>query len=1139
MGVESATTTRRSVSKVLQTPPSVSSVVITETHPMQNFYTDATPPPKPIDQFAPYLSQKLTKKRQEKIEKIKGTPIKEKPSFALQSVRTSSQLTSPRSRKVVKEDTYSLFEIEKVDTGRNNEKYLHHLKMEETFDKIVSNSSTDALHKLVEVTLQYYYLADAVYFYHDIASVKTLYCPSKTNTVPHGAGTAGFTQFSREILNVATISLHESYSPQYEGNMIPPDSHLLSFPLFDVSNNVKAVVQVVRSKNSQIFNNVDEEFAKYFQDKCKKYSPWMFQPLVDDMMISELIQTTRLRQFIEKVSEKLTKIFNCHDAELWAYNTQSNIVSKFTTTADVPTDVPASEAGIAGFSLRKQVPVSVTSARVHSAFFQKSDINGDFSVLSIPIRDQDSPMIYSVVLRGKRLPRFFTEHDELNSAMSAERSHQQLEDSMKKQGDLKMLLEVAEILSGELKFEDLIPKIMSKACDLVKASRCSLFIANDARDKLITAFSGGVKGGIEVPFRSGVVGACATTAEVVNVKDAYEDPRFNRTQDLKTGFRTVTILCVPIFDKKGQVKGVTEMINKIDGFFTDEDSRLIEIFNVFTGISLDNAQLYRAALDLSLHLRTFMDISQTITQTSSAKKILEDILKSTRQVLSAVTGAIYIVEENGVAEKPTVIDEDYQSKVEYFARLKSESEHEVQVSVKRAIIMRLIRGKQPGQTDLSADEVLRNELVNKTINQRQSIIQNDNEKAEKSAMAVPIISTDKVILGAVVMQWKKNSPAFNYDDLRLLESYSLFLSICLERSAIKRLALVGGAEVEMISFIPNTEREMLGVPPKLSVDNTEREMIQSINFDANLFEGFGLFRVVFDICNEFEIFKEFKITSETLFRMLHSCRESYNNVPYHNFIHAVDVLQFATFIMRKMKNDLTKFEILALIVSCLFHDANHDGFTNAYNVEAQTPLGILFKNQSVLETHHCTVCIDVISRRDSNVFKNVDELSKMWQLVIDLILSTDMARHFDIMSILKDIVDNNKNWRNEGNLRLTVLQMIIKLSDISSVGRSFELADRWCGVLCEEFFRQGDLEKAAGMKYTSPINDRDHLDRANSQIGFYRNVCLPFFEISSKIIPDFSLPIDNLMHNLDEWKTRTTRPTLPLSLLIPPPPPPV
>ena len=85
------------------------------------------------------------------------------------------------------------------------------------------------------------------------------------------------------------------------------------------------------------------------------------------------------------------------------------------------------------------------------------------------------------------------------------------------------------------------------------------------------------------------------------------------------------------------------------------------------------------------------------------------------------------------------------------------------------------------------------------------------------------------------------------------------------------------------------------------------------------------------------------------------------------------------------------------------------------------------------------------------------------------------------------------------------------------MSRPFELADRWCAALCEEFFRQGDLEAARGMKYTSDLNDREHLNKESSQIGFYKSVCLPLYQAVAKVLPYLEINVHQVESNLSAW----------------------
>ena len=175
-----------------------------------------------------------------------------------------------------------------------------------------------------------------------------------------------------------------------------------------------------------------------------------------------------------------------------------------------------------------------------------------------------------------------------------------------------------------------------------------------------------------------------------------------------------------------------------------------------------------------------------------------------------------------------------------------------------------------------------------------------------------------------------------------------------------------------------------------------------------------------------------------------------------------------------------------------------------------------------METHHCSIAIQVLSREECNLLEalNQEEYITIWNLIIQFILATDMARHFEILKKFNDIYDGGDFTMQRSDHRLMLLQMVLKCGDISNVSRPFELADRWCDVLCEEFFRQGDLEAAQGMEYTSDNNDRAHLNKPKSQIGFYTFVCLPMFQAAGKAVPALDVNMRQVVSNLSVWKKK-------------------
>jgi hypothetical protein len=311
------------------------------------------------------------------------------------------------------------------------------------------------------------------------------------------------------------------------------------------------------------------------------------------------------------------------------------------------------------------------------------------------------------------------------------------------------------------------------------------------------------------------------------------------------------------------------------------------------------------------------------------------------------------------------------------------------------------------------------------------------------------------------------------------------------------------------------------------LDEERLSQVFSLNFDAPLFDGSGHLKVIWAIFDSFNLLERFKVTNERLFKFVSAISASYKKVPYHNWRHAVDVTQFVQYEVKlvKLQEVVTAQELFGLMVSAICHDANHDGFTNTYNEKAETPLGILFKNQSVMETHHCAIAIDIISKEDSNIFAMLDpdEYKAMWTMIIAMILSTDMAKHFPFLNETAAKLDKAPLDPTDPNDRYIMMNLILKCADISNVSRPFEMANKWCDVLCEEFFRQGELESTHGMEYTSPLNDRAHLDKAKSQIGFYTHVCLPLYQMGARAMPALQVNVDQVLSNLAIWKGDQTQ----------------
>ena len=155
------------------------------------------------------------------------------------------------------------------------------------------------------------------------------------------------------------------------------------------------------------------------------------------------------------------------------------------------------------------------------------------------------------------------------------------------------LLEVTNAIASELHLDALLTKIISVTTSMLEADRSSLFLYDKKTNELWSRVAEGLQSKeIRIPSSAGIAGACFTSGETINIPDAYADPRFNPAVDKKTGYRTRTILCMPVVNKEGEKLGVVQVLNKKHGSFAPIDEKRLKAFTAQAAIALENAKLF-------------------------------------------------------------------------------------------------------------------------------------------------------------------------------------------------------------------------------------------------------------------------------------------------------------------------------------------------------------------------------------------------------------------------------------------------------------------------------------------------------------------------------------------------------------------
>ncbi|KAJ8261866.1 hypothetical protein GJAV_G00159350 [Gymnothorax javanicus] len=347
-----------------------------------------------------------------------------------------------------------------------------------------------------------------------------------------------------------------------------------------------------------------------------------------------------------------------------------------------------------------------------------------------------------------------------------------------------------------------------------------------------------------------------------------------------------------------------------------------------------------------------------------------------------------------------------------------------------------------------------------------------------------------------------------------------------------------------------TEGKPILAPDPLVMEELDPLMSQLNNWNFPIFNlvekthgkrGCILSQVSYRLFEDTGLFETFKIPVQEFMNYFHALESGYRDIPYHNRIHATDVLHAVWYLTTQAVpglpslNDhgsasdsdsdsgithshmgflvsktyavsedgygclsglIPALELMALYVAAAMHDYDHPGRTNAFLVATSAPQAVLYNDRSVLENHHAASAWTLfMSSPEYNFLLNLDhmEFKRFRFLVIEAILATDLKKHFDFLAEFNakvgDDVGTGIDWSNE-NDRLLVCQMCIKLADINGPLKCKDLHLQWTEGIVNEFYEQGDEESSLGLPI-SPFMDRSAPQLAKLQESFITHIVGP------------------------------------------------
>ena len=288
-----------------------------------------------------------------------------------------------------------------------------------------------------------------------------------------------------------------------------------------------------------------------------------------------------------------------------------------------------------------------------------------------------------------------------------------------------------------------------------------------------------------------------------------------------------------------------------------------------------------------------------------------------------------------------------------------------------------------------------------------------------------------------------------------------------------------------------------------------------------------------------------------------------DSTPYHNYWHVTDVMHTVYIMLTRFRAGalLSPSEILGLVVAALCHDLEHPGLGNSYQVNAQTELALRYNDTSVLESHHAALASVVV--RDSTLFggllPHVGRAAR--KVMLSAILATDMTCHFGLTSDLRGVAERHvkrmqyltgasrvakvctaaelaahgSHYGIEGTDtrpaegyelaasipaadREIVYKTLLHAAGISNPAKSWALCRLWSDRVVDEFFQQGDREKAEELP-VSPNMDRDNTNQAKMSLNFIDFIVAPLFVAMTTLLPPMQEACDSLAANRANWES--------------------
>uniref|UniRef100_A0A7N6B138 cGMP-specific 3',5'-cyclic phosphodiesterase n=1 Tax=Anabas testudineus TaxID=64144 RepID=A0A7N6B138_ANATE len=702
------------------------------------------------------------------------------------------------------------------------------------------------------------------------------------------------------------------------------------------------------------------------------------------------------------------------------------------------------------------------------------------------------------------------------------------------------LLELVKDVSSHLDVTALCHKIFLHINELIAADRYSLFlVGEDSSNKkfLVSRLFDVAEGStleesssscIRLEWNKGIVGHVAATGQPLNIRNAYEDPRFNAEVDLITGYKTQSILCLPIKNHRDEVVGVAQAINKKcgeDGAFTEQDEKDFSAYLAFSGIVLHNAQLYETSQLENRRNQVLLDLASLIFEEQQCLEVLlKKIAGTILSFMQAQACTVFIADEDSMNSFSSVFHMEYEE----LGEVLDAPQRDCDVSQINYMYAQYVKNTMEtlNITDVAKDQRFP-WTVNHTSNQIKSLLCTPirNGKKDKVIGVCQLVNKMDEASGSV--------KAFNRNDEQFLEAFAIFCGLGIQNTqmyeTVERAMAKQEVTLEVLSYHASAAEEEsreLQVTAVTTVPSAQSLGLLDFSFsDFDLSDTettLATIRMFVDL----NLVQNFQMKYTSLCQWVLSVKKNYRkNVAYHNWRHAFNTAQCMFALLKSGRlQSMSHLSICVIVYACVGAGCIHSvGFLFLLCVRVSRsdhPLAQLYCH-STMEHHHFDQCLMILNSPANQILSglSLDEYKTTLKMIERAILATDLALYMKRRGEFFELTKNNQFvWEDEQHKDL-LRSMLMTACDISAITKPWPVQKRIAELVATEFFEQGDKERQELNIEPIDLMNREKRDKIPSmQVSFIDAICIQLYETLAGMSEYCSPLLEGCVKNRQHWK---------------------